>query len=177
MHGVDDVGFPTQMSGENTLHNVTCERRSIYFRKFTSIVDPNLLHCILCNLCCKTTQRFTQFEVRLQFVHHGWCNSRHVNCVFKRFVTQNVKHLFRHIDSHVLLCFYCGCTKVRRNDNAWVIQERVISGWRLAFKYVKCCTSNNTLINGFHKCHLVNYTTTSTVDDTHAFFHHFELWT
>ncbi|MMZ66957.1 hypothetical protein D1872_294940 [compost metagenome] len=56
-------------------------------------------------------------------------------------------------------------------------QERMIRCWWLRFEDVKCSSSHNAFVNSLYKCHFVNYTTTSTVDNAHAFFHNLELRT
>ncbi|MNW60690.1 hypothetical protein D3C74_386950 [compost metagenome] len=88
-----------------------------------------------------------------------------------------MQHLLRNIDRHILLGFYGRSTQMRSHDNFRMGEERVIRLRRLFFKYVKRSSGNDAAVDGFNQCHFVDYTAAGTVDDTHAFFHDFELRT
>ncbi|MNZ57607.1 hypothetical protein D3C78_755910 [compost metagenome] len=165
------------MTGQYTLNDIASERLSINFCKITSIIHNDFFNWLIVKLCSKGTNFFSKLEVRLQLVHHAWCNRWHINRIFKRFVAQNVQYLLGYIDRYVLLSFNSGSTQMRCNDDFWIVQEWMIRFRRFLLKHVERCASNDALINGFNKSHLVDNATTSTVNDTHSFFHNLELRT
>ncbi|MNC38647.1 hypothetical protein D3C75_872660 [compost metagenome] len=64
---------------------------------------------------------------------------------------------------------------MRSHDDFGMGQERMICLRRLLLEYVKGSSGDNAAVDGFNKRHFIDNAAAGTVDDAHAFFHHFKL--
>src|SRR5690606_10393503 len=64
---------------------------------------------------------------------------------------------------------------MRCNNNLGILQEWMISPWRLFLEYVESSACNNPFINCLHKRQLIDNSASRTIDDPHAGLHHFKL--
>src|SRR5690606_36760585 len=135
----------------------------------------NLFNCTLSALSDEMTKLFSKLKVWFKHFANLCWNWRHVYSIHKRLITKNVKHLLGNINRNVFLCFYSGSAKMRRYDNIRMIQEWMICSRGLYLEYVKCSTCNNSLIDCFNECALINNSTASAVHNTHARLHYLEL--
>ncbi|MMZ59573.1 hypothetical protein D3C76_913080 [compost metagenome] len=177
VHRVNNVDVIAEVAGQYAFNDVASKRLSIYFGKIASIIHNDFFDRLIVKLRCESTKFFTKLKVWLQFIHHAWCDRWHINRIFKRFVAQDVQYLLGYIDRYVLLSFNSGSTQMRCNDDFWIVQEWMIRFRRFLLKHVERRASNDALVNSFNKSHFIDNAATSTVNDTHTFFHNLELRT
>src|SRR5659263_678740 len=127
------------------------------------IIAPDKIHTEFSNFLCKR-------EIRLKNLHGIRFYIWHVDGVFHRETLQGIDDLLGYRDGNINLGFFCGCSKVRRQNNAVKFDKRAVKRW-LFHENIYCCTAYDIIFYCFCKRFFINDTSSCAVNNARSLLH------